>query len=203
MGMWASDTYADPYNRALDRGNCDTDRRHIFNLTSLVQTPQFSNRAMRIAASGWKLSGIYRVSSGSPLTILAGSDRALNGTQVNASGTPVQRGSQILGNPYGNGSGPLQNFLNPQAFAIPDLGTRGNTGRNVVSGPATWSFDMGLSRQLQLREKQSVEIRFEAFNVLNSFRPGNPNSAVNNANFGLIRTALDPRVLQFALKYVF
>jgi hypothetical protein len=203
MGMWASDTYADPYNRALDRGNCDTDRRHIFNLTSLIQTPQFSNRAMRIAASGWKLSGIYRVSSGSPLTILAGSDRALNGTQVNASGTPVQRGSQILGNPYGNGSGPLQNFLNPQAFAIPDLGTLGNTGRNVVSGPATWSFDMGLSRQLQLREKQSVEIRFEAFNVLNSFRPGNPNATVNNANFGVIRTALDPRVLQFALKYVF
>ena len=32
------------------------------------------------------------------------------------------RASQIAANPFGNGSGPLANFLNPSAFALPDLG---------------------------------------------------------------------------------
>ena len=132
-------------------------------------------------ATGWRLSGIYRRSSGSPL----------------------QRANQVLGNAGDKSAGPLNNYLNPAAFALPELGTLGNAGRNSIQGPRTWSFDMGLSRIFRFRESQRMEFRAEAFNVTNSFRPGNPNAAVNNANFGVIRTSLDPRILQFALKYIF
>ena len=200
MGPFADETYVNPDNRDFDRGNCDTDRRHIFNLTSVAETPQFANPKLRALGTGWKLSGIYRKSAGSPLNVLAGSDRALNGV---IRGTGPQRASQLSGTPYGNGSGPLSNFLNPAAFALPDLGTLGNIGRNSIRGPETWSFDLALSRAFSFREDQRLEFRAEAFNVTNSFRPGNPNQVLSNNTFGVIRTSLDPRIMQFALKYVF
>ena len=62
---------------------------------------------------------------------------------------------------------------------------------------------MSLARVIQLRESQSVELRFEAYNVLNSFRPGELDLAFTSAQFGRIRKALDPRIMQFALKYSF
>jgi len=201
MGPFADETYVNPDSRDFDRGNCDTDRRKIFNVTSVVETPQFTNPTMRKLGTGWKLSGIYRMSAGSPLNVLAGSDRALNGV---IRGTGPQRANQISGNPYGDKSAaPLSNFLNPAAFGQPDLGTFGNIGRNSIQGPKTWSFDMSLSRTFNIREAQHVELRFEAFNVTNSFRPGIPNQVLSSNTFGQIRTSLDPRVMQFALKYVF
>ena len=48
-----------------------------------------------------------------------------------------------------------------------------------------------------------LEVRAEAFNVTNSFRPGQPNNNLSSNTFGVIRTALPPRIMQFALKYVF
>jgi hypothetical protein len=209
MAMWASDTYADPDDRRRDQGNCDSDRRQVLNLTTVAETPQFSNPTVRMLATGWRFSAIYRRSAGSPLNILAGSDRALNGSQVNATGASVQRGDQVTGNPYEDRSaGPLSRYLNPQAFALPALGTLGNLGRNSVRGPATWSFDIAVSRVFRFRETQRMEFRAEAYNLTNSFRPGNPNAVITNANFGVIRTtatgsAGDPRILQFALKYIF
>jgi hypothetical protein len=65
---------------------------------------------------------------------------------------------------------------------------------------------MALSRTFSVREVTKLEVRAEAFNVTNSFRPGVPGAGfttINNNTFGQIRTALDPRILQFALKYVF
>src|SRR5262245_18449605 len=204
MAQHPGDTYSDSNNRRRDRGNCVSDRRHLFNFTAVAETPQFANPTLRMIGTGWRLSGIYRRSAGSPLTILAGSDRALNGTQANASGTNIQRGSQVNSDPFGDKSaGPLSNYLNPQAFGQPDIGTLGNLGRNTIQGPGTWAFDLALSRVFNVRERQRLEFRAEAFNITNSFRTGVTNAVVNNANFGVIRTAFDPRILQFALKYVF
>jgi hypothetical protein len=62
---------------------------------------------------------------------------------------------------------------------------------------------MGLARSFRVRESQRIEFRTEAFNVTNSFRAMDPANALNNNLFGQLRTARDPRILQFALKYVF
>ncbi len=187
-------SYLNPNDRDFDRGNCAGDRRQIFNTTAVAEMPQFTNPTLRVVATGWRLSGIYRYSTGQWLSVFSGVDRALNG--VNS-----QRAQQILGNPYGDNS--LTRFLNPSAFTLPELGTLGNMRPNNVEGPATWQFDLSLSRSFNFRESQRLEVRAEAFNVTNSLRRGNPNTTLTSATFGQILTSLDPRIMQFALKYVF
>jgi hypothetical protein len=50
----------------------------------------------------------------------------------------------------------------------------------------------------------NAEVRAEGFNVSNSFRAGPVTVARNNtAQFGQILTALDPRILQLAVKFTF
>jgi hypothetical protein len=62
---------------------------------------------------------------------------------------------------------------------------------------------MGLTRKFRVRETQSVEFRAESFNLPNHLNPNNPVTAINNQNFGKILSAGDPRIMQFALKYLF
>jgi hypothetical protein len=188
--------YLDPGNRNFDRGNCDSDRRQLVNLTAVADTPQFANPTMRMLATGWRLSGIYRKSSGSWLTVSSGLDRVLSGQAGN------QRPNQILGNPYGDRNS-VMNYLNPNAFAQPDLGTLGNMRPRNIEGPGTWQLDMALSRIFRFRETQNLEFRAEVFNVTNSLIRGNPTAGLNSNIFGQINSSADARILQFALKYAF
>ena len=189
-----------PGNRRYDRGNCGADRRHLANATVVYETPEFAGPTMRALASGWRLSTIYRFASGSWLTPESGTDVALNGRRGD------QRPDQILADPYGDRSGAaFSRWVNPDAYRRQAAGTHGNSGRANVVGPATWDFDVSLSRIFELGETQRVEFRAEGYNVLNSFRPGNPSSInnVNSGRFGQIRSSDAPRIMQFAIKYAF
>jgi len=187
--------YTDPDNRRADTGNCAADRRRLLNLSAVTETPQFSQRTLRAVASGWKLSGIFRKSSGSFLTVTSGRDQAFTGINN-------QRPDQVLANPYGDRSS-ITNYLNAAAFAVPAAGKNGFVGRANIEGPGTFQFDAALSRIFQVREGQRLEVRAEAFNVMNSLRRDNPATNLIQSTFGQTTTAADPRILQFALKYVF
>jgi hypothetical protein len=182
--------------RGRDRGACDSDRRHIFNMTAVAETPRFANPGMRAVLSDWRLSLINRISSGNYLTISSGVDWGRIGLTA--------RADQLFDDVYKDRSGHLNSqFLNPAAFRSPVEGSLGNIGRASVRGVGTWSLDAALSRSFRLTEAQRFEVRAEAFNVTNTARPNNPVVNINNANFGKI-TGLQPaRVMQFALKYVF
>ena len=209
--LQTDEAYLDPNNRRRDRADCEfIDVRQALNLTAVAETPRFSGRTLRMIASGWRLSGIYRRSTNlggllattggyvSARTVVTGVDRSLNGE------SRLQRPNQILENVYLDKSGgPSSQYLNPAAFAQPALGTTGNMGRVSLDPPGTWQFDLALARVFQIRESQRLEFRAEAYNVTNSFRPGNPVTNLNSNQFGQIITSLDPRILQFALKYVF
>ena len=121
-------------------------------------------------------------------------DRALN----SISG---QRVNQTLANPYGNKS--VSNYLNPAAFAQPALGTLGNVGSGSIAGPGTWQFDAAISRTFRLAETRKLEFRAEAFNLTNAFRMEDPDTVLNSNTFGQVTSAKDPRIMQFALKYIF
>jgi hypothetical protein len=182
-----------------DYGPCENDRRHIFNSSVTVETPQFGSAAVRTLASGWRLSGIFRASSGRALNITTGSDRALVGNPGQ------QRPNQILDDPYGDTSS-WNNYLNPAAFAQPALGTFGNATRNGYYGKGSRVVDLSLVRSFRFGVNR-IEARVEAFNAFNWVRPtGGGNSPVtnlSNANFGRYLQVDDPRIMQFALKYQF
>ena len=192
----AGQNYTIPDNRGYDRGNCPTsDRRHVFNVSTVYQTPAFTSNAMRMLASGWQVSGIVRLRSGPFLSVTSGLDQALTG-QGN------QRAVPLLDNPY-DPDKTIDHYLNPKAFTQPALGSYSPLGANTILGPGLIQIDMGLTRSFQVRERQSVQFRAEAFNLPNHVNPSTPITAINNANFGKILAAGDPRLLQFALKYVF
>ena len=58
-------------------------------------------------------------------------------------------------------------------------------------------------RRVPIRAGASLEVRAEVFNLLNTPNFGAPNAVFGAANFGTITTALDPRVVQLATKFVF
>jgi len=90
------------------------------------------------------------------------------------------------------------------AFEQPAPGTFGNHVRNSLEGPAFWKVDLAISRLLRLTSAQTVEVRVEAFNLLNRFNWGHPDTNFNNATFGRITSlAGTPRILQFGVKYGF
>lgn len=93
--------------------------------------------------------------------------------------------------------------MNPDAYALPVVGTLGNSGRDSLKLPNFFQFDVSLARSFNFRETQDVEFRLEAYNVLNSFRSGAMDTNLSSSRFGKIRTALEARQLQFAVKYNF
>jgi hypothetical protein len=198
-----------PGLRRFTRGNCGTtsglqagaasvsgaDRRHVVNLSTVVETPRFANSTLRLVGSGWQLSGIVKLQSGTSFTVSAGTDVTLNGATDN------QRALQILADPYMPNKTRDQ-WLNPAAFVRPANGQYGNAA-NSIRGPGIFQLDMGLTRKFQIREGQSVEFRAEAFDLPNHVNPNIPSLLLNSQTFGKITSALDPRIMQLALKYVF
>jgi hypothetical protein len=201
-------------NRHYDRGNCQTqtgtgannslDRRHLVNLTAVLESPKFKDNAfLRIVASSWKLAPSYRFQSASFVTVSTGVDYALNGSQV-------ERPNQLLGNPLCDNPRPSC-WINPAAFSsnaansagILLPGTFGNLGRSNVPAPTWFEIDAALTRAFPIRERKILEIRGEAFNLTNSFRSGPVTTGRNSPQFGQILTALDPRILQLAAKFSF
>ncbi|MBV8906182.1 MAG: TonB-dependent receptor, partial [Acidobacteriia bacterium] len=207
----------EPNNRRFDRGNCQTstlggtfglDRRHIFNYTVVATSPTFSNHLLRATATGWTLAGALRASTGGFLT-------ATYSTDIQLSGSGGQRPNQILANPLCPHPGPAPScWINPAAFAAPAPGTLGDLGRSNIPGPGFWELDASLSRGFRIREGVTIQLRVDAFNLTNSYRAGVPSglttsggsgitTTVNSAQFGQILTAMDPRILQVAGKFIF
>jgi len=188
-------TYVNPNNRRADRANCDSDRRHIVNVSFVARTPQFANRALNLIASGWQLSGIVRAQSGNYSTVTTGVDNALTGVGG-------QRAVQLLADPY-DANKTVDHYLNRAAFGAPASGTYSSLGAFTILNPGSLQIDTGLSRSFRVLEGQSIQFRWEVFNVPNRLNANAPVTALNNATFGRILSAQDPRIMQFALKYVF
>jgi hypothetical protein len=206
-----------PNNRRFDRSNChsseiggqfSSDRRQIFSLSAVYQTPRLANRIANTLLSNWQIGGIYQARTGPSLGLSLTSD-----VQLAANSAASQRPNQVLSDPLCANVGPTC-WINKAAFATPAPGTLSPMGRDNIPGPHFFEIDAKLSREFKIREKQRLEVRGEAFNLTNSFRAGIPAPSLAAGGsgvvttfglptFGLITSALDPRIVQVAMKFVF
>jgi len=160
---------------------------------------------MRRLFTGWQLSGILKLMSGTAFRVTSGADTTFTGTSDNG------RANQVLADPYLPNKN-KDGWLNINAFAVPTQTTGicspitlscGYGTATEYRGPGLINLDVGLTRRFQIVESQSLEFRAEAFNAPNHVNPMNPSSALNSQTFGKSVAAADPRIIQFALKYVF
>lgn len=62
---------------------------------------------------------------------------------------------------------------------------------------------MSLARNIPFGDTATLQIRAEAFNVLNHVNLNNPNTSIGSAAAGTITGAGDPRIIQFGARLSF
>jgi hypothetical protein len=100
-------------------------------------------------------------------------------------------------------------WFNPCAFAAPSTNRFGNAGRNSLIGPALRNFDLLLSKNVPVGEKQRhLELRVEFFNLTNHANFDIPDRIFDSPTFGAVLSSnafgtKPPRQIQFGVKYIF
>lgn len=223
-----------------NRGLSSFDRRHRFTASGvwLLPKPSVLRRSRFASAlfSGWRIAGIVAAMSGIPIDVIDTGAATFYFGQ-NAGGARPNfvpgRSPSIAVAGY---------YFNPFAFARPSViagqfipssnqtaiaGANGvdfgNVGRNVLQGPNQFNVDLSVSRKFKLAESKTLEVRGDAFNLLNTVNLANPISNFNaviqgggsidtmgritgeNAgDFGrIISTSSNPRIIQLGIKFTF
>ena len=200
-------------------GDCDYDVRHNFNASYVYELPFRTNHSrLKALVEGWQISGTVFVHSGLPITVLSAPYSA-NGHGI-VEGSGPQFASVVPGMPlYANGPvagvtqpGTIQ-WLNPDAFVSavdPSTGACsggdspahcqfGDLGRNSLRGPDfVWS-DLYVTRRFRLRERLTLRMDGQFFNVLNhpnfalpSVVAGIPGQPATQTGFGAITFTTSP-----------
>src|SRR5712664_1573795 len=201
----SSSLTANPDNwrdRKYNYGVADFDRRHVFATTYFYDSPLFRHRGGFVATAlgGWQISGITRVQSGPPITILANSP--LGNTTVNG-----RRADRIAGVSLAPTS-PGQ-FFNPLAFKNPSPISPGTSGVGTFTGPYVFVTDLSLRKYFKLpRENMGLMFESDFFNIFNRANYslgslGNATLTFGSGNFGGFGSASNPRNVQFGLKFNF
>jgi len=202
-------TFTDSYNLAANRASSNFDQRHILNISYVYDLPFFrkSSGLTKTLLGGWQWSGIIRSQSGIPVnvdnTVVGDNAGTGNGVEGRSS---VSR-PDLAGDPGSAsctptpGPGPL--LFNPCAFAAPRGLTFGNTPRNFLNLPYRTNFDMGIFKHFVLKESTAIEFRWETFNTFNHTQFSGIDSDFGSSTFLTATSAHDPRIMQFALKFIF
>jgi len=197
-------TWVNFMNYGLSRALSQFDIRHNFVVSYNWAVPldrAFGSLPKRLT-QGWSLNGITRFASGFPITIGQSGDRSLTGTS--GVDEPNYVGGLVISDPRGAGpDGKPHEFFNKDAFTSQPFGGLGNSNRRFFHGPGFNNFDFAVHKDTRLRESMSLQFRAEFFNFFNHTQFNNPNGTYNNSQFGLVRSAKDPRIGQMSLKFMF
>jgi hypothetical protein len=180
--------------------------------------------------NGWALSGVTIVQDGVPLTI---SDSRGGSVYGFGAGSPETSTAEFCAGGSASGaqaSGPVKSrlvgtqingvstggYFNTAVFnnacKTPAIGNDGSTGYGnspigVTLGPGQFNWDMSLTKMTTvggIHEDARLQFRAEFFNTFNHAQFNTPVVNVAAANFGsIISTSVNPRLIQFALKYLF
>ncbi len=207
QGDFGSTTLENPSNPRMDRGACGSDFRNIFN-TTIVASSQFNfGRVTDAIVNGWEIAPLMRFTDGVPFNVTTGADNsltAINNDRPNlVSPNAVYSGKKLTSSAAGGNL----SYLNASSFTPNAIGTYGNLGRNAFRGPNLLQFDAELSRVFPIRDRLNLQLRLEAFNVLNHPEFAAPTStALSSATFGQVTSTLsgtNARLFQLAGKINF
>jgi len=195
------------YDRRLNRSVDPDDISRRATISVLYELPFGKGKALHSSFAainqiigGWQVNTIGIMQSGLPIIVRGASNFLAD--RPNSTGK-----SAHLDNPTRYQWFDADQFVNPPDF------TFGNIGRDLpdVRGPGTINFDLSLIKNTHLTERLNLQFRAEAFNFLNHVNYGQPSAGFlagadgknRSGSFGLITSARDARVGQFALKLIF
>jgi len=226
QGDIAATLTQNPNNPRGDYGPCGFDYRHIENVV-VVAKSNFTrfNRVEKLALNNWEIAPLIHITSGTAINVTSGQDNSL--TDIGN-----DRPNLVAGvNPYAevkfkSATGEAnREYLNPAAFAqittpcdtgtngayvangCTALGGYGNIGKNAFRTPSYLQFDSQISRLFPIHERLNLDLRLEAFNVLNhpDFGLSTP-VVLTSSTFGQVSSTASgnaARVFQGSMKLTF
>ncbi len=202
------------------RGLSDFNAKHQINSNWVYRLPFGKGQKLGGSAGGllnaliggWQVSGIFRYTTGFPITVDNGPAWATN---WNIEGDAEPNG------PPPKASNPKHAIVDgvdigPDIFADPSAALAafrpdwpGESGvRNNVIGAGLFNIDTGVIKDFSLGESKRLEFSWQTFNITNgvsyNVRTAQPSLADGPSTFGLYTSTLTtPRFMQFALRFTF
>jgi hypothetical protein len=213
----ATDTaiYNDLNNLALDWARASFDRTHRLttNFNYQLPTPARFTGVPGALLKGWSLSGMVIVQSGLPMTLTDSNGGGVYGNAATSTVTLCPGSSYASLATPGSTSARINNWINTAALCSPTaVGSDGSTaygtaGQSIMNGPSQVNTDFSLGKTTKvggIREDGVLAFRMEFYNALNHPQFANPGTNVGTATLGMItQTSVAPRLIQFAVKYLF
>lgn len=206
---YGCDTYSNicdnqnPYDINADKGPAGWDLRNIAAGSLVYQLPFGKGRAIQSdnnfvdhLIGGWQVNTLISLHSGSPYDVQAPYQIA---NTNNVSG--VER-ANIVGPVYAGAT--KLNPINTAAFALPAPYTFGNMSRNSLVSDWYRDVDLSVFRVFPIHLDQSLEFRFEVFNLTNTPVFAAPDNQLTDSTFGTISSVANTqREIQVAAKFYF
>ena len=204
----------DQNNLALDWARASFDRTHRSTVNFDYQVPFLRTRGVAAAAfAGWSVTGIVIVQSGLPMTLTDPNGGSVYGKAAASTITLCPGASYTSLYTAGSIDARLNNWVNTAAICAPTaIGADGSTaygtaGQSIMNGPGQFNTDFSLGKKTRVggvREDAILAFRMEFYNALNHAQFANPGTTLGTATFGVItQQSVAPRLIQFALKYLF
>jgi hypothetical protein len=176
----------------LNRALSPFDRTHAVHITNILELPFGPGRrwltgggVLANLVGGWQVNNIISLMSGTPFNVTS-SGTSLNAPESGQRADLVVSDVKILG-----GKGRGNPYFDPLAFKPVTEARFGTAPYRVLRGPGSATWDLGVFREIGLPRNTNVQVRFEAFNVLNSPVYGNPGGNVSNLRLNADGTIRD------------
>ena len=188
-----------------ERGRSSFDIRHRFSAAitrPLVLGPFAKVPVIRRVLADVDLEAVVTLQSGRPFTaaLLPDVDNSNTGRSNLGFGNndrPNVSGSTSLAGRNADA------WFNTKAFSMPAFGTFGDSGRNTLTGPRFQTINVAVVKHLRTGRSASIDLRAEAFNLLDHVNYDLPDAYLGSPTFGRILSAGSPRRIQFGVRTAF
>ena len=188
------------------KGASAFDQRHAWLVRSTYATPRLPVGAdwLRRAIGSWDVGSVVLAKTGTPFTVITGSDGPGFGNVDGDQGDrPNLLDASILGRTIGHPDTSV-GLLTRSAFAYIRPGERrGNLGSNTFRKAGIGNVNASLARNFALAGDRRISVRAESLNFFNTPQFAEPWKELTSPNFGFITNTLnDGRAFRFTARFL-